>query len=240
MSGTLTLPKLPKHLAIIMDGNGRWGEEYSRGRLAGHRKGAANVRTIVGHAREIGIEYLTLYAFSTENWKRPHNEVNTLMRLMQHFTEREVNALRDADVRVRFIGEHSGLPAELLKAMVSMEQKTEECLGMVLTIAISYGGRDEIVRAVRAMLDKRLNSADVTEAVVAEHLDTHLLPDVDLLIRTGGNERLSNFLLWQIAYAEICFTNTYWPAFTAREMNDIIALWATAERRFGGLYTAAE
>ncbi len=235
-----TKKKLPKHVAIIMDGNGRWGEEFSRGRLAGHRKGAANVRTIVEHARQVGIPYLTLYAFSTENWSRPHYEVNALIRLMQHFTEREADALREADVRVRFIGDHAPLPPTLLDAMATMEEKTKECLGMMLTIAINYGGRDEIVRAIRGMLDERIAPENLTEASVAQYLDTWPIPDVDLLIRTGGNQRLSNFMPWQTVYAELHFTETYWPAFTPAEMDLIISLYATAERRFGGINTAAE
>ncbi len=226
-----------RHLGIIMDGNGRWAERRSKPRTLGHKKGAENIRAIIEHARKRGITFLTLYAFSTENWKRKDNEVNAIMKLLRYFAKREIESMVSAGISVRFIGRRDRLPQALVNAMCSMERATEACTDMTLAVAVNYGGRDEIVRAAEAVA---LSGEPFTEMTLAEHLDTKHMPDVDLVIRTGGNQRVSNFLLWQIAYAEIHFTETLWPDFTPEEFDLCINLFLGTERRFGGVPAAAE
>ncbi len=236
MSSALSQPSL-QHLAIIMDGNGRWAEMRGEQRIFGHKKGAKNVRTIVEHARRQNIPYLTLYAFSTENWKRNGYEIGVIMRLLKIFSQKEMASMQKHDIRVRFIGRRDRLNQSLLAAMEAMERATAGGVKMLLQVAIDYGGRNEIVRAAEALA----RSGDAfTEKSFALHLDTFDVPDVDLVIRTGGNERLSNFLLWQSAYAEIRCTDTMWPAFTTDELDITIDLFHGVERRFGGVPAAAE
>ena len=220
------------HLAVIMDGNGRWGQNKKGSRPFGHRKGASAVRTLVHLACNIGIPYLTLYAFSTENWKRKKYEITIIMALLRTFAQDEVDAMVANEIRVRFIGRRDRIPQQLLFAMEEMEQKTSECTGMVLQVAIDYGGRDEIVRACNQL---RLKNDDVTEEDISLVLDTSLVPDPDLVIRTGGNKRLSNFLLWQTAYSEIHFTETLFPDFGEVEFTSILQKYLDEEneRRFG-------
>lgn len=226
-----------KHVGIIMDGNGRWGVQKRNSRTHGHRAGAQNVETIIAHAAERGIQTLTLYAFSTENWGRTGWEIRVLMYLFRDYSERKVADMVKDNIKVRFIGRRDRLDHKLLAAMLHMEAKTAECSGMRLMIAIDYGGRDEIVRAAESLA---MSGEGFTEGALARHLDTRYAPDVDLIIRTGGYERLSNFLLWQSAYAEIRCTDTLWPDFTPEEFDLILKLYLGTERHFGIMPAAAE
>ncbi len=226
-----------QHIGIIMDGNGRWGVTKRGSRTHGHRAGAKNVETIIAHAVARGVKTLTLYAFSTENWARAGWEIRVLMYLLRDYSERKVVAMVKENISVRFIGRRDRLDAKLLAAMLQMETETAECSGMRLMIAIDYGGRDEIVRAAEQLA---YSGEIFTEGALARYLDTKHAPNVDLIIRTGGNQRLSNFLLWQSAYAEIHCTDTLWPDFTPEEFDVIIDLFLGTERRFGAVPTAAE
>ncbi|WP_371685733.1 MULTISPECIES: polyprenyl diphosphate synthase [Tabrizicola] len=227
------------HLAIIMDGNGRWATNRGWPRLVGHRRGAERVRDIVKAAPDLGIRWLTLYAFSTENWKRSTEEVLGLMAIFARYIEREAERLAKAGVRVRFIGERGRLDLKLQRLMAGIEARTAGCDRLNLTIAVNYGGRDEIVRAARKLAEQvaagLLDPRDLTEGAFAGALDTGGLPDPDLVIRTSGETRTSNFLPWQAAYAEYEFTGTLWPDFTAEELAGIIARFGNRERRFGGV-----
>jgi len=230
------------HLAIIMDGNGRWATNRGWARLVGHRKGAERVREIVKAAPDLGIKWLTLYAFSTENWKRSTEEVLGLMAIFARYIEREADRLAKAGVRMRFIGDRSRLDPKLQRMMAGIEARTAGLDRLNLTVAINYGGRDEIVRAVRKIAEAAaqgiLDPRHVTEAAFAERLDTGGLPDPDLVIRTSGETRTSNFLPWQAAYAEYEFTPTLWPDFGAEELKAILARFGNRERRFGGVASA--
>jgi undecaprenyl diphosphate synthase len=227
------------HLAIIMDGNGRWATNRGWPRLVGHRRGAERVRDIVRAAPDLGIRWLTLYAFSTENWKRSTEEVLGLMAIFARYIEREADRLAKAGVRMRFIGERGRLDPKLQRLMAGIEARTAGCERLNLTVAVNYGGRDEIVRAARKLAEQvaagLLDPADLTEGAFAEALDTGGLPDPDLVIRTSGETRTSNFLPWQAAYAEYEFTGTLWPDFTADELAGIVARFGNRERRFGGV-----
>ncbi len=227
------------HLAIIMDGNGRWATNRGWARLVGHRKGAERVREIVKAAPDLGIKWLTLYAFSTENWKRSTEEVLGLMAIFARYIEREADRLAKAGVRMRFIGDRSRLDPKLQRMMAGIEARTAGLDRLNLTVAINYGGRDEIVRAVRKIAEAAaqgiLDPRHVTEAAFAERLDTGGLPDPDLVIRTSGETRTSNFLPWQAAYAEYEFTETLWPDFGPEELANIVQRFSNRERRFGGV-----
>ena len=227
------------HLAIIMDGNGRWAPNRGWARLVGHRKGAERVREIVRAAPDLGISWLTLYAFSTENWKRSTEEVLGLMAIFARYIEREADRLAKAGVRMRFIGDRSRLDPKLQRMMAGIEARTAGLDRLNLTVAINYGGRDEIVRAVRKIAEAAaqgiLDPRHVTEAAFAERLDTGGLPDPDLVIRTSGETRTSNFLPWQAAYAEYEFTETLWPDFGPDELAAIVQRYSNRERRFGGV-----
>jgi undecaprenyl diphosphate synthase len=227
------------HLAIIMDGNGRWATNRGWARLVGHRKGAERVREIVRAAPDLGIRWLTLYAFSTENWKRSTEEVLGLMAIFARYIEREADRLAKAGVRMRFIGDRSRLDPKLQRMMAGIEARTAGLDRLNLTVAINYGGRDEIVRAVRKIAEAAaqgiLDPRHVTEAAFAERLDTGGLPDPDLVIRTSGETRTSNFLPWQAAYAEYEFTETLWPDFGPEELAAIVQRFSNRERRFGGV-----
>lgn len=227
------------HLAIIMDGNGRWATNRGWARLVGHRKGAERVREIVKAAPDLGIKWLTLYAFSTENWKRSTEEVLGLMAIFARYIEREADRLAKAGVRMRFIGDRSRLDPKLQRMMAGIEARTAGLDRLNLTVAINYGGRDEIVRAVRKIAEAAaqgiLDPRHVTEAAFAERLDTGGLPDPDLVIRTSGETRTSNFLPWQAAYAEYEFTETLWPDFGPEELAAIVRRFSNRERRFGGV-----
>ncbi|MBP9047383.1 MAG: di-trans,poly-cis-decaprenylcistransferase [Tabrizicola sp.] len=227
------------HLAIIMDGNGRWATNRGWARLVGHRKGAERVREIVKAAPDLGIRWLTLYAFSTENWKRSTEEVLGLMAIFARYIEREADRLAKAGVRMRFIGDRGRLDPKLQRMMAGIEARTAGLDRLNLTVAINYGGRDEIVRAVRKIAEAAaqgiLDPRHVTEAAFAERLDTGGLPDPDLVIRTSGETRTSNFLPWQAAYAEYEFTETLWPDFGPDELAAIVQRFSNRDRRFGGV-----
>ena len=235
-------PRLAEHVAIIMDGNGRWATNRGWPRLVGHRKGAERVREIVRCAPDIGIRWLTIYAFSTENWKRSTEEVLGLMSIFSRYIQREADRLAAEGVRMRFIGDRSRLDPKLQRLMASIETRTAPLSRLNLTVAINYGGRDEITRTLRAMAADvaagTLDPALINDALIASRLDTHDLPDPDLVIRTSGETRTSNFLPWQAAYAEYEFTDTLWPDFTPAELAAIVARFGNRERRFGGAISA--
>ena len=224
---------VPRHVAIIMDGNGRWAKKRHLPRLAGHRKGIEAVRTVSREAREIGIEVLTLYAFSSENWRRPAEEVSDLMGLLRHFIKSDLDEMVTENVQLRVIGDYSVFTPDLIELIDEALSRTAENTGSTLVIALNYGARDEIVRAFRRLLadDPATIDADKIEAA----LDTGDLPPVDLLIRTSGEQRLSNFMLWQAAYAELLFIETLWPDFGKAELADAVVAYGLRERRFGGL-----
>jgi len=230
------------HVAIIMDGNGRWATNRGWPRLVGHRKGAERVKEIVRAAPDLGIEWLTIYAFSTENWKRSTEEVLGLMAIFARYIQREADRLAAEGVRMRFIGDRSRLDPKLQRLMTGIEARTAGFTRLNLTVAINYGGRDELLRAMRGLArdaaEGRLDPCDITEAALSERMDTAGLPDPDLVIRTSGETRTSNFLPWQAAYAEYEFTPTLWPDFTPDELATILARFGNRERRFGGVRSA--
>jgi undecaprenyl diphosphate synthase len=228
---------LPRHIAIIMDGNGRWAQSRGLPRIAGHRRGAEALRRTLVAASELGIPYLTLFGFSSENWKRPLSEVDDLMGLLRHYLRGEIAELHKNRVRLRVIGEIGRLADDLVTLIENAETLTRDNRGINLTIALSYGGRAEIVAAMRAIAAEaaagRLAAEAVDETLIAGHLFTSELPDPDLLIRTSGEQRISNFLLWQCAYAELVFTKTLWPDFGRRDLEEAIADYCGRERRYG-------
>jgi len=226
-------PPTPRHVAIIMDGNGRWAKARHLPRAAGHRKGIEAVRTVTRAARKHGIEVLTLYAFSSENWRRPAEEVSDLMGLLRYFIKSDLDELASEGVRLRVIGDHTAFAPDLVTMIDGALARTAANTGSTLVIALNYGSHDEIVRAVKSLCATDPASIDV--ASVAAALDTGGLPPVDLLIRTSGEHRLSNFMLWQAAYAELLFVDTLWPDFGAAELDAALADFARRERRFGGL-----
>ncbi len=233
---------MPSHVAIIMDGNGRWATARGWPRLVGHRRGAEGVRKIVEAAPGLGIRYLTLYAFSTENWKRSTEEVIGLMTIFARYIQSEAERLSREGVRLRFIGGRERLDKKLQKLMAGIEERTKDNDRLHLTVAINYGGRDELARAAQriatAVAEGRLRPEDVTEDTVGDYLDTFDIPDPDLVIRTSGETRISNYLLWQSAYAEYEFTDTLWPDFTPEELGTILDRFSDRERRYGGALTA--
>lgn len=229
----------PHHVAIIMDGNGRWAQARGRPRLFGHHAGAKRVREIVRACPDLGVKYLTIFAFSTENWKRTQTEVAGLMSLFRRYIEREARALLEEGVRVRFIGDRIRLDEKLVALMDDLELLTANNDKVHLTIALNYGGRDEVTRAAQRLAYEvasgRVCHKDVTAEMLAGFLDTRFLPDPDLVIRTSGEARISNFLLWQSAYAEYEFIDTLWPDFSAREFERVIGGFAARDRRFGAV-----
>jgi undecaprenyl diphosphate synthase len=227
--------RLPSHIAIIMDGNGRWAGLRHLPRVEGHRAGITAVREVVEASARLGIPVLTLFAFSVENWKRPRSEVSTLMALLKRYLRAELDTLMRHDIRFKVIGRKSALPPDVQQELAEAEVRTASNAGMQFNIALNYGGRAEIVDAVRRALDARLASADLDERGFGELLYTAGQPDPDLLIRTSGEMRVSNFLLWQIAYAEIWVTETLWPDFRARHLIDAILDFQKRDRRYGGI-----
>jgi undecaprenyl diphosphate synthase len=231
------LERMPRHIAVIMDGNGRWAQQRSLPRIAGHRQAVESVRETVRTCREIGIEVLTLYAFSRENWNRPKWEVKALMQLLSRYLKSEIDELKNNGIALRVIGEIEQLPEKLQTQLNEAIARTAENKEMVLNIALSYSGRAEILRAVRrtveAVLDKTLSVDDISEATFENYLYTHGLPDPDLLIRTSGEYRLSGFLIYQMAYTEIYVTQTYWPDFRKKHLLAAIQEFQKRERRFG-------
>jgi undecaprenyl diphosphate synthase len=228
---------LPAHVAIIMDGNGRWAKQRLMSRIKGHEKGAEAVRTAVRTCRELGIGFLTLYAFSTENWLRPRAEVEALMALLRRFLKTELPELLQNGIRLHVIGQWKRLPKDVRGALTEAMESTRNNAALHLNLALSYGGRDEITRAAQALAarvqDGRLQPEDITEETLSAHLDTYGTPDPDLLIRTGGDMRISNFLLWQIAYTEIYVTPMLWPDFSREQFLQILDDFKSRERRFG-------
>ncbi|MFP7571640.1 polyprenyl diphosphate synthase [Marivita sp. S2033] len=229
----------PRHVAIIMDGNGRWATQRGRPRLFGHQAGARRVREIVEACPDMGVDYLTVFAFSTENWKRTQSEVAGLMNLFRRYITREAKALKANDVCVRFIGDRLRLDTKLVSMMDELEALTLDCKTVNLTIAINYGGRDEVARATkrlaRDVATGRLDPEKVDEETLPKYLDTCVLPDPDLVIRTSGEARISNFLLWQSAYSEYEFIDTLWPDFSAEEFRTVVGQYGTRERRYGAV-----
>jgi undecaprenyl diphosphate synthase len=228
---------IPRHVAVIMDGNGRWATRRGLPRVAGHGEGVKSVRAVVRTAGELGVEFLTLYAFSSENWNRPHQEVSTLMTLLERSIERELPELMERNVRFRVIGRPDGVPARVGERINRLIETTSGNTGLTLVMAFNYGGRDEMVDAVRALAREvqsgRLRPEEIDEVRVSRALYTDGIPDPDLLIRTSGELRLSNFLLWQVAYTELWMTPTLWPDFGAREFCLAVADFQQRDRRFG-------
>ena len=233
----LDLHKLPKHVAIIMDGNGRWAQEQGQDRLFGHYEGVVSVRKVVEAATEIGIQYLTLYAFSTENWDRPETEVNGLMSLFVDTIAKEVPDLHKNNIKLHFIGNLGLLPPDAQKALSDGMQQTAQNTGLVLIIALSYSSRWELAEAAKKIAlqvqEGRLSIAAINEAVLSQNLTTSAFPDPELMIRTSGEYRISNFLLYQLAYAELYFTNTRWPNFRKKDLIEALLDYQSRERRFG-------
>lgn len=233
----LNSASLPKHISIIMDGNGRWAKQRGFMRAFGHEEGTKSVRDVVEACAELGIENLTLYAFSTENWNRPKREVDTLMRLLVTSLKKEIKTLTENDINLRAIGNLDSLPKKAQRELGEVMAKTEENKRMTLTLALSYGSREELIHMVKDISEKVKNneiSPDaIDESIINQHLYTRNLPDVDLLIRTSGEQRISNFLLWQIAYAELYFTPILWPDFRRENLYEAIFNYQTRERRFG-------
>jgi undecaprenyl diphosphate synthase len=224
---------VPRHVAIIMDGNGRWAKKRRWNRVRGHREGIESVRAVVREARQAGIRYLTVYAFSSENWGRPPAEVKALMDLLRRFLKGEVPELLEQGVRVRSIGEVERLPPSALETLRWAEHATDQCTGMDLVLALSYGGRGEILAAVREILRRGISPAEVDETTIRDCLYAPDIPDPDLLIRTSGELRVSNFLLWQLAYTEIYVTDVLWPEFREAAFRDALQAYASRERRYG-------
>ena len=228
---------IPKHIAIIMDGNGRWAKVHSLPRIAGHKEGIVSVRAITKICGDIGVKHLSLYTFSSENWRRPKNEVKALMRLLLLTIRREIKDLNKNNVRLTTIGNMGDLPDDARKGMEEGLKITEKNSGLNLILALSYGGRQEILKMVQSIARKALNGEiepeKISEDNIVNELDTAKIPDPDLLIRTGGELRISNFLLWQIAYSEIYVTDIYWPEFREKELLDAVADFQARERRFG-------
>ncbi|WP_417370836.1 isoprenyl transferase [Gelidibacter japonicus] len=229
--------KLPNHLAIIMDGNGRWARQQGLLRVIGHENGTKSVREVVEASAEIGIKHLTLYAFSTENWNRPKVEVKTLMKLLVKSLKKEIKTLQDNDIRLNAIGCLNDLPKKAKEELEEVIEKTKNNKRMILTLALSYGSREELINMVKKISDKVKNniisSDSIDESIINKHLYTQNLPDVDLLIRTSGEQRISNFLLWQIAYAELYFTSILWPDFKKHDLYTALIDYQNRERRFG-------
>jgi undecaprenyl diphosphate synthase len=232
-----TLPvqsdRVPKHVAIIMDGNGRWAKQRGLPRAEGHRHGVENLRRILRAAVEAGVEILTIYAFSTENWNRPKYEVEMLMRLLEMFMDRELDELHSNGVQIRHIGELDGVPPRLQRRIREGLELTRNNTRLILNVAFNYGGRDEIVRAVRRIVDEGYKSEEITEELISSHLYTGGLPDPDLIIRTSGEMRVSNFLIWQGSYSELYATPTFWPDFDQEEFAKALEEYACRRRRFG-------
>ena len=228
---------IPKHIAIIMDGNGRWAKAHSLPRIAGHKEGIDSVRAITKQCGDIGVKHLSLYTFSSENWRRPKNEVKALMGLLLLTIRREIKDLNKNNVRLTTIGNMGDLPDDARKGMEEGLKITENNSGLNLILALSYGGRQEILKMVQSIARKAINGEiepeKLSEGDIVNELDTAKIPDPDLLIRTGGDQRISNFLLWQIAYSEIYVTDTYWPEFKEKELLDAVADFQDRERRFG-------
>lgn len=227
--------RVPRHVAIIMDGNGRWATQRGLPRAAGHRAGTENIRRVIERFADHGVQALTIYAFSTENWNRPQKEVRTLIRLLRFFIRRELNNLHKNGIQLRMLGHLETLPDWLQKQVRDAIELTSKNERMILNICFSYGGRDEIVMAVQQIIRDEVAAVDVTEELFANYVMTAGIPDPDLVIRTAGDQRISNFLLWQSAYAELYFTDTFWPDFGSEDTDIALAEYGRRKRKFGGL-----
>lgn len=231
--------KVPQHVAIILDGNGRWAKKRLLPRNMGHVQGAKTVEQICEAAHDLGIKYLTVYAFSTENWKRSEDEVGALMKLLDKYLKNCLERSSKNNMRVRVIGDIRRLSEPLQKKIVELEEKSATNTGLNFTVALNYGGRDEMIRSMKQMMcdieDKKLTIDDISEEVFSNYLDTKGIPDPDLIIRTSGEQRISNYLLWQIAYSEFYFTDVLWPDFNKKELQKAIDYYAGRDRRFGGV-----
>lgn len=231
--------KIPEHVAIVMDGNGRWAKKRTLPRLAGHNAGMIALKEIVKHSSVIGIKHLTVYAFSTENWKRPHDEISGIFKILVYYVDKELGELHENKVKVGILGDYRKLPAEAVNKLEEALEKTRLNTGLNFHIALNYGSRDEIMRAVKTLAGEtaegKLNPEDITEEMISDLLYTKGIPDPDLVIRTSGEQRLSNFLLWQSAYSEFVFTEVYWPDFTPEHLDAAISEYQKRARRFGGV-----
>lgn len=231
----ITEGRVPRHVAIIMDGNGRWAKERNLPRVAGHRAGTENIRRVLERFGDHGVHYVTLYAFSTENWNRPRREVQALLRLLDRFLKRELENFRQRNVRLKMLGHVETLPGWLQRRVENAIDVTAANTGMTLSICFGYGGRDDIVVAVQKLVEEGIPADEITEEAIAARLYTAGTPDPDLVIRTAGDQRVSNFLLWQCAYAELYFTDTYWPDFGREDVDLALADYGRRMRKFGGL-----
>ncbi|MCD6355753.1 MAG: isoprenyl transferase [Anaerolineaceae bacterium] len=234
MKNTFHFKKLPTHIAIIMDGNGRWAKQRHLPRMAGHRAGTENLRNIIKACVEFGIKYLTIYAFSTENWKRPQDEVNGLMAILADVLEKELSELHEQGVCLRHIGRLEKLDPQVQEKIKKAIQMTKNNSRLIMNIAWNYGGRDEIIFAVQRIIEKGLKPNEISEELFSQYLFTHLSPDPDLVIRTSGEQRTSNFLIWQSAYSEWYFTPVLWPDFGPDQLKDAIIEFGKRSRRYGG------
>ncbi|MBW4359605.1 isoprenyl transferase [Flavobacterium taihuense] len=237
LKNQINTENIPKHLAIIMDGNGRWAKQKGFLRTLGHESGSKSVKKIIQECLDLGIEHLTLYAFSTENWNRPKLEVDTLMRVLINSLKKELKTMQEGNIKMNAIGNLEKLPKKAQMQLYDVIDKTKDNTKMTLTLALSYGSREELVNVVKIISDKVKNNIisidSIDDSIINEHLYTHNLPDVDLLIRTSGEHRISNFLLWQIAYAELYFTDVLWPDFKEQDLHEAIISYQKRERRFG-------
>ena len=235
---------VPQHVAIILDGNGRWAKSKGMPRNYGHAQGSKNVEKICEEAWRMGIKYLTVYAFSSENWNRPDDEVEALMKLLRNYMKTCLKTAKKNDMKIRVIGEKSRLDEDIRTKIEELEEATKDNQGLNFQIAINYGSRDEITRAVRRLAEDvkegKVEPKEVNEALIETYLDTHGIPDPDLLIRTSGEQRLSNYLLWQLAYTEFYFTDVHWPDFSKEELEKAIQQYNARDRRFGGVKEAEE
>ena len=235
----LDMNRIPKHIAIIMDGNGRWAKAKNLPRSMGHKAGVETIRRIIKEADKLGVKYMTFYAFSTENWKRPKDEVDALMKLLVQYLRQELEELHRNSVVIRVLGDISRLPDECVKEIERSKEKTKNNTGIVMNFALNYGGRDEIIRATKFIAESvkkgELNPEDITKEVIESYLYTHDMPDPVIIIRPSGEQRLSNFLLWQCAYSEFWYSNINWPDFKEKDLRKAIFDFQNRERRFGGL-----
>ncbi len=235
----IDMSNIPKHIGVIMDGNGRWAKKRGLPRSAGHKAGAEGLKKIVTEANKLGIKYITVYAFSTENWKRPKAEVDYLMNLLMDYLINAEKTLAGESVRIRAIGSRKELSQEMCEQIEKTENMTKDRTGIVMNIALNYGGREELINATKAMCKKAQNGTlmvdEITEKTIEEHLYTANQPDVDLLIRTSGEQRLSNFMLWQVSYAEMVFVKKAWPDFKPADLYECIRIYQGRGRRFGGI-----
>ncbi|MGL5822236.1 MAG: isoprenyl transferase [Sarcina sp.] len=232
---SLDMDNIPKHIAIIMDGNGRWAKKRGLPRTMGHKAGAETIRKVLKECDSLGVKYLTLYAFSTENWKRPKDEVNAIMKLLVEFLRKEIAELHSNNVKVTTIGDLDKIPKFCQDEIAMAKELTKDNTGVVLNVAFNYGGRDEIIRAIKKCIDSGINSSEITEDVFEKYLDTCGMPDPDIIIRPSGEQRISNYLLWQCAYSEFWYSNINWPDFKPEDLREAIYDFQNRDRRFGGV-----